>query len=364
MLRTIGASAQFQQIIRVKNSKEKASNYLHNTWRELSIMRKVLLVAITLLAMAGSASAGARDYFSEFSKDFGITPRGPALTHYFQVKNTTNASVTIGTPRVSCGCVSASVLKSQLAPNETTVVVAIMDTRRIPQANVVKSVTVYVPFLSPVLEEVSLVVQAIARDDLVISPESLAFGTVKKGKGATTAVRVTLYNYSTWQITESISTGLYVVPTVKEASRKGNEVAFDVTATLKEDCPVGNWVSDIWLKTNAPGMEKIRIPVTVNVVASITASPETVNLSAATVGETAEQRILLQGTSPFKILEVKGTDDEYRIKASTEVSRPVHILTLAVKPKVTGPISRSFEILTDSKEQPSVTVTLKGNASK
>lgn len=327
-------------------------------------MRQLLLGAVVLVAAVGKVQAGANDYFTEFQKDFGTTPRGPALTHYFTVKNTAQYPVTIGTPRVSCGCVSASVLKNQLAPGESTAVVAVMDTRRIPQANVIKSVIVYVPFLSPSLEEVSLRVQAIARDDLVLSPDALAFGTVKKGKGGQASAKVTLYNNPGWKVTEATSTGVYIQPAVKEVSRQGNEVTYEVTAALKADCPVGNWTADVWLKTTAPGVERMRVPVTVTVTAPITVNPEAVNLPAVKVGETADHRVLLQGGTAFKILEIKGTDEQVKIKTTSDEARPVHILTLAVAPTKAGDLSRSFEILTDHKEQPSVTLTLKATAVK
>ena len=170
-------------------------------------MRRILVGLVLVAVSAGYANAGARDYFSEYEVDFGPTPRGPVLTHYFIIKNTTNASITMGTARVSCGCVSASVLKSELAAGESTAVVAYMDTRRIPHAGVLKSVLVYVPFLSPNLEEVTLKVQSIARDDLTFSPDVLAMGTVKKGKKATATTKITLFNQGGWEIGEVTSTG-------------------------------------------------------------------------------------------------------------------------------------------------------------
>ena len=83
-------------------------------------------------AAALTASAGARDYFTEFEKDFGTSPRGPVLQHYFIITNTTTQPLSIGNARVSCGCVAAQVLQNNLAPGQSTAVLAAMDTRRIP----------------------------------------------------------------------------------------------------------------------------------------------------------------------------------------------------------------------------------------
>lgn len=320
-------------------------------------MHRVLLAGlIGSVVVAGSAQAGANSYFTETVKDFGITPRGPMLVHYFTVKNTSGQTVTMGQPRVSCGCVSATILKPQLAPGESTAVVAHMDTRRIPQAYVVKSVTVYVPFLSPIPEEVSLRVQAIARDDLVLSPDTLAIGTVRKGEGGKATTKLTFYSDPNWQVSEVSSSGAYVKPAVKQVGRANNEVSYEVTATLDPNCPVGNWTADLWLKTNTPGLEKLRIPVTVTVVAPIAVNPEAVAFGTVKLGEHSEQKVILQGTQPFKVTEVKKGAPGLDVSGITQTARPVHVLRLNFTPKADGQVSSFLELLTDNKEQPKVTV--------
>jgi hypothetical protein len=322
-------------------------------------MHRLILVGLVALGLASSARAGATDYFPETMKDFGITPRGPIHRHYFPVKNTSSQPITLGAPRVSCGCVSAGILKAQLAPGESTSVVADMDTRRIPQANVLKSVIVYVPVYSPQsAEEVQLRVQAIARDDLVLSPEVLAFGSLRKGQGGKTATRLTFYSDPNWQITEAASGGAFVKADVKQVHRQGNEVSYEVTATLDEKCPVGDWTTDVWVKTSTPGMERIRVPVRVTVVSPIAVNPESVRFGEVTVGEPAEQKVILQGTQPFKVVEVKGAEGDVSVDKVAEGARPVHVLKVKVTPKVAGSWSKALEIITDHKEQPKVVVPL------
>ena len=144
-------------------------------------MRRLIFASAIVLAMATALQAGAIDYFSESSKDFGTSPRGPVLTHHFTVTNKSGQPMTLGQPRVSCGCVSAYALKSQLAPGESTSVVAYMDTKRIPQANTSKTVIVFVTVQTAnSIEEAQLRVTAIARDDLVLTPEVFeAFTTIE-----------------------------------------------------------------------------------------------------------------------------------------------------------------------------------------
>jgi hypothetical protein len=319
---------------------------------------------LCILGLTGAVRADGTGYFSETAKDFGTTPRGPVLVHYFNFKNTTNQPMAIGQPRVSCGCVTAGVTKNQLAPGESAAISAFMDTRRIPVSNVQRTVTVYVPILAPQPEEVQLKVSAVARDDLTLAPDVLAFGTVRKGQGGKASTRVTFFSDPNWQITQAHSNGAYVKAGVKEVARQGNEVAYEVTATLDPACPVGNWMADVWVKTTAPGIEKLRIPVTVNVVSPIVVKPGAVHFGDVKAGEPVTQNVILQGNQAFQVLDIKGATDGLKVDAVGSGARPVHILKLTFTPKAAGDWSHALEIRTDCKEQPKVVVPLSATVAK
>ncbi len=319
-------------------------------------MNRLLITTIALLGSAASAWAGPGDLFTEKVMDFGVSPKGTVLVHYFRFTNTTNQAMTVGSPRVSCGCVSASISSNRIAPGESAAVIAYMDTRRITTPNVTKSVIVYVPFTGPTQEEVVLRVQTVARDDLMMSPDVLAFGAVKKGQTSKVSTKVTFMSDPNWEITEATSTGGYVKTDVKLESRSGGLVTYEVTATLDKECPAGNWVSDINLKTSNAAVAKLRIPVTVNVVSSVAASPEAVSFGNVSLGTTPEQKITLQSGTPFKILEVKGVDEQLKVVIEKTGASPVHTIVLAASPKTMGGFTRMVEIVTDNKDQPKVIV--------
>src|SRR5438270_2573182 len=111
-------------------------------------MLRYSLVLVASFWVAGTAGAAtwADGLFDELSKDFGSVPRGPTLTHHFRVVNNTGGAVNVASVRVSCGCVSASALKTFLRPGEETAVVANMDSTRFVG---LKSVTIYVQFDRP-----------------------------------------------------------------------------------------------------------------------------------------------------------------------------------------------------------------------
>jgi Protein of unknown function (DUF1573) len=328
-------------------------------------MRRALVAIILLSFAASRADAGAKDYFSEFEKDFGPTPRGPVLVHYFSVSNTTKNAVTIGTPRVSCGCVSAHVMHANLAPGESTVVTAYMDTKRILNLNTTKSVIVYVPFLAPRAEEVTLKVQCVARDDLFLSKAELAMGEVQKGKSTTVTTKVTVTNQAKWEVSDIASTGKFVTGSFKLLKREAAETTYEVSAKLDANCPAGNWTSELFLKTNVAGLERIRVPVTVNVAATaIAATPEAVTIADLKEGSAHETKLELKGVHAFKILAVNGSDAEVGVKAQASDSRATHTLLFTVKPSKTGDLKRSIEVLTDHKDMPKLTIPFEAKVGK
>jgi hypothetical protein len=320
-----------------------------------------ILLAVAACAVTGSpVLAGPADLFENKVKDFGVTPRGPVLTHYFLFTNNTKQTLTLGQPRVSCGCTSAALLKNQIAPGETSAVVAYMDTRRIQTPGVTKAVLIYVPFFSPSQEEVTLKVQTVCRDDLMFAPDTLAFGTVRKGQTPKATTKVTFTSDPKWEIKKCTSTGAYVHVEHKVESRNGSSVTYEITATLDKNCPAGNWTSDVNLETSNPAVAKLRIPVTVNVTAPVAVTPGAVQFGDLAPGAGAEQQVTLKSDTPFKILKVNGADEQLEVKVDSPEAKAVHTLTVSANPKDVGGFERTVELVTDNKDQPKVVIPVAG----
>lgn len=315
---------------------------------------------VAILVTIHTAGAAATDLFEEKIKDFGVSPRGPVLTHYFRFTNNTSNTLTIGQPRVSCGCTSAVSLQTTLEPGKTGAIVAYMDTRRIPTPNTLKSVIIYVPIYSTHWEEAVLRVQTITRDDLVFSPDTITFGNVRKGQSATASIRVSFMSDPNWQITEVTSTGAYVRAEARLVARQGSQVTYEILATLDPECPVGNWISDLYLSTSNSAVARLRIPVTVNVVKPVAVSTEQVQLGDIPLGNHVEHRVIIQSAQPFRILDVKGIDQSVLVQSKADEPKAVHVLTLSATPGVLGSFTRTIELLTDNKEQPKITLTVVG----
>jgi hypothetical protein len=219
-----------------------------------------------------------------------------------------------------------------------------MDTTRFTGA---KSVTIFVTFDRPRFDEVRLLVQAIGRNDFTVTPDTFAFGAVRRGNKAVREVTVVFYGNGAARVTEVRSESNYILPSLEEARRGEAEAVYKLTARLRGDLPVGKWYTDVWLKTNLPSMPQVRVPLTVEVEASLTVNPESVALGAMRMGEENERRVIVRGVKPFKITQIEGADAALSITDSSEDARSVHVLTVRFKPAQSGDVNRVLHVHTD-----------------
>jgi hypothetical protein len=308
----------------------------------------VLGAGLFWAASPAFSATWADSMFDSLSKDFGSVPRGPTLVHHFRLVNNTKGPVSIASVRVSCGCVNATALKNYLNPGEETAILARMDSTRFTGP---KSVTIYVQFDRPAYEEVRLWVQANGRNDFNVSPDALSFGSIKRGVSPAASVNLTFYGSPDTQITEIKGDSNYIQPAVKELRRTDGEVAFEVTAKLRPDTPVGKWYTDVWVKTNNASIPQVRVPLTVEVESALSVSPEAVSLGQVALNSESERRVIIRGAKPFKIRTVQGTDDDLVIRDSTEESKPIHVLTIKLKGAKAGTGDRTVKVITDLAEE-------------
>ena len=226
------------------------------------ITSRSLFVLTMLLASAANAFADFPDGIVEEKQyDFGTVPRGQGLVHYFRVVNPTKAPITITNVRVSCGCVTARAMDTTIPAGGESAIYAHMDSRRFTGF---KAVTIFFNLGSPHFHELRMDVRAIARDDLFFSGDAITLGKVKQGDGKSGTMTITINNGQTL-VTEAKADSNYVLPSLKEVRRTATESTYEVQAKVRPDTPVGIWFTDVWVKTNGAGLEKLRVPVTVEV---------------------------------------------------------------------------------------------------
>ncbi|MBM3993784.1 MAG: DUF1573 domain-containing protein [Planctomycetes bacterium] len=310
-------------------------------------MIRYSLLAVALFAFTTpvhAQSKAAQSLFDELTRDFGSVPRGQIVSHPFRIVNNTKETVHISGVRASCGrCSHAQSLQTWLKPGEETAVIAKMFTSEFLGT---KDIKVYVTFDQPWRTEVTLWIQANSRDDIVFSPDNIAFGKVKQG--ATPESKITVsFNGSPTQVMEVKSESNYVQPTLKAVKGPRGETAYEISAKLRADTPAGKWYTDIWLKTNNSSMQKLRVPVTVEVEAPLTVNPSTVSLGQVKAGTETDRKVMIRGKTPFRITGIFGADKQLQVRSTTNESLTVHVLTVTINPSQTGDLKKTIRVLTD-----------------
>jgi len=308
-------------------------------------MLRYSLLLLALVGFAGHVHAQTRadGLFDELSRDFGSVPRGQQLMHPFRIVNTTKQPMRISSVRVSCGCVNAYALKNLLQPGEETAVIAQMNTKVFINT---RTVTIYVTFDQPRFQEVRLWVQANSREDVQFAPDNIAFGQVKRGAEPETKMTISFLGGQT-QITKVESESNYVKPMMKEVKRPSGETAYEISAQLRKDTPAGKWYTDIWLTTNNPSMQKLRVPVTVEVESPLTVNPSTVSLGQVKAGTESDRKVMIRGTRPFRITGITGTDGQLQVRTTSNESKTAHVLTVTLSPREPGPLNHTITVQTD-----------------
>lgn len=321
------------------------------------MLRRNLLLLATILCLPLAVHGGeAEKFFTERSKDFGTVPFGPALVHHFKVTNTSDRTITISGASVSCGCVTPTVQAHVIKPGEHTFVTASMDTKRFVGH---KEVTVFVSFGNP-REQVTLSVKANRNDNFSMSAEHIAMGQVRKGQTGTGTLQVTMRGDPRFQVSGSSTSTDFVKAEFSETSRTAGEVTYTVKATLRPGLDVGLWTADMTFTTSSATVRTIRVPVVVEVVAPITATPALVQFPAVKVGEQKEMSVVVKGEKPFKILDIKGGDGLVTAAAESTEAKQAHVVRLVFKPSGMGDLDKTLTVTTDDGSASKVTIPVRG----
>jgi len=300
-----------------------------------------------LIGLLGPASASAESWaeglFTERIKDFGSVPRGSVLVHPFAIHNNSGAPIHVADLRVSCGCVEARMEHPDVLPGQSATVVVQMHSDRFIGD---KTVTVYVHFDRPGSAEVALEVKARSCEDILLSPDVLDFGRVTPGGSLKARTIVTFPGHGAWQVLKASSDSDYVHVTLQEVQAESGRM-YQVEATLDSDLAVGKWFTEVWLHTNHPWMERVRLPVRVVVEPLLTVIPASMHLEQPAPGQRVQRKVLVHCGTPFSIVAVKGADAPWSIHDETPGKAVQHVLTLTLDGPVAGPQDHAFQIVTD-----------------
>lgn len=303
--------------------------------------------AAVLLAVAqtstASAQAWAEKMFTETNHNFGSVARGALVEHNFVIKNVYGEDIHVVGVRSSCGCTTPRVLKDTLKPNEQTSVVAHFNT---DTHSGQRGAKLTVTFDKPYYAEVQLQVNGYIRTDVVLHPGQVAFGSVDQGQTAEKKIKLNYAGRSDWKVLEAKTNSPFVKAEVKEASRSGGQVSYELTVQLAPGAPAGYINDQVTLVTNDRRNTQVPVAVEGMIVSELTVSPSTLLLGNLQPGQSVTKQVIIRGKKPFAIKGMKCDDESFSFEASNE-EKAVHLVpvTLVAPPKA-GKITRTITIET------------------
>lgn len=318
------------------------------------LRRLFLAISIVMLGVSSVRAEGWADrLFSESGVEFGTVPRGSLKIHNFVLKNTLSEPLTILEVRASCGCTSGRALSQQVAPGETAIIEAQMDTRNVWGR---KTTVLFVSMVtaSGTKGEAGLNVASTILTDVVMNPGTVEFGTVVRGQSPEVVIEIDRINIPQWRITRMVTACRVINATCTETLRNDQMVSYRLKISLKPGITSGMVRDEIRLFTNDRESPVFSIPVNAMIRGDLTASPSVISLGNVDKSLGARGKYLVRASRPFKIRSIDGAGDGFQLTADNEESRPVHLLSLNYQPGegiARGDIRRGFQVTTDLRDE-------------
>jgi hypothetical protein len=150
-----------------------------------------------------------------------------------------------------------------------------------------------------------------------------------------------------WEIQKVVSDTSHVKATVAPETTDEGIQRYVLTAVLDDLLPPGNWHTELWLHTNHPFMDRIRIPVKAVVEPSLVVSPAQMDLVVPASSQRVHRKVMIRGATPFVITSIKGANANWSVVEEKPVRSTQHILTITLEGPIQGPMERSFQVITD-----------------
>jgi hypothetical protein len=310
------------------------------------MMRSSALALLVAVSMPLSAQAAnwANEMFSNRTFDFGTVSRGEKPAHDFVIQNTGTREVRIKAIRVSCSCTTAVAASGRIAPGESSVLTATMDTTGFQGS---KAVTIYVQFDRPWRAEVTLRVSCISQGKVGSEVTEVDFGILPQGSDSRKRLNLDYVGPVDWQVKDLDFGNPHFSTEVHEVSRESGKVRYELDIQLLPSAPVGALEDTIRVHTNDPTNPVVVVKAKAQVEADVVVSPASIRLGSTAPGQTVERKVMIKAPNPFRVVRVDNADGllEYR---SDDQAKTVQLVTLTLTmPPKGGEIPQHVDIVTD-----------------
>lgn len=299
---------------------------------------------IAWLTNVAAAQEWAEDMFTHRSHNYGTLARGAEAVYRFELENLYEEDVHIASVSSSCGCTTPTIEKATLKTFEKGAIHARFNTQSFLGS---KSATINVVIDKPYYAEVTLQVTGFIRSDVVLTPGTVNFGTVKQGSESEKTVHVSYAGRDNWGLTDIRSANQNLSVRLEETHRGGGRVEYDMIIQLKGGGTAGYSHDQLTLVTNDLQNQLIPLSVLSNVEAELTVSPRLLAFGTVKPGQTVTKKIIVRGKSDFNILDVECASDQLEFNSRNKPQK-LHLIPVTyTAPDASGPQKHEIVIRTD-----------------
>jgi hypothetical protein len=288
--------------------------------------------------------------------DFGTVPTGTLCSHTFTFTNIYNVPMQIVDIRTECGCLKAYPPNKVLEPYEEAEFTVTMNAAAFKGAVTKKLfVTVGPNFFSTA----ELQFKAVSREDVMLQPGQIDFGTVAQGDKSTKA---TTLRYSgrqkDWKITEApVVSSKHLDVEVKEAARGFVSTDYSINVTLKDTADAKAMAETITLKTNDPATPTITVAVSALVQPPVTIHPAVVEFANVKPGEVALAKVMVRAKA--ECLISSGTEGDNGLSIETfDAKHQLHVVTVRYEPTKAEQLKKEFKLRANLPGNPEALLTV------
>jgi hypothetical protein len=308
---------------------------------------------LTLAAAAGAADQNwAERMFSQHKIDFGLVAHGSDTRHRIELYNPYNETVHILKVDTTCGCTAGTPSRKTVETYGKAYVDVVMNTWKF-KGHKNSNVDVTLQYEGGQPLTVRVPIHAEIRQDILVNPGSVNFGTIARGEEATKRIAVKVARPG-MQLTEVRTGKGFLSADISERSRSAGETVYEVAVKIDPAAPEGAITDRVWLMTNDRQAPYVPVAVSAVVEPDIVVATPTISVGTVAAGSQNKQRVVLRGVKPFKIEDIRPESGTgmFEVKAPEEAKK-VHVIPLEVTASnQPGAFSEEFVVHIAGRKEP------------
>lgn len=292
----------------------------------------------------------AKRMFKTTEHDFGAVAHGSKAEYKFVFENIYLEDVHIANAYTNCSCTSVRVENPLVKTYEQGAIVSRFNTDSFRGS---RGATITVIIDRPFPAEVQLHVHGYIRGDVSVEPGSVELGAIDQGDAVDWKLSVKHVGRGDWRILEVKSSNPHISARAVETGRYYGNVSYALKIHVDAEAPAGYLNDHLLLVTNDPRGGQIPVLVEGRVLPGVTVSPATLFMGVVQPGEKATKQLVVQGKSPFRILEISCDDDSFQFHTSADQSaKRLHLVPVTFQAGAeAGKVLQVIRIKTDQGER-------------